>query len=74
MIGLRALGEHAMLRVALYRDILRTEHLAPGDNTIALLIDCPHDRAWIYVDLKHIKMPDGKASAYVFKGVTCYLL
>ncbi|MFQ5410025.1 MAG: hypothetical protein ACE5FI_16580 [Anaerolineales bacterium] len=72
--GLHALGENAMVRVALFRDVLRTEHLQPGDNTLALLIDCPRDRAWIYVDLKHIKMPSGKASAYIFKGVTCYLL
>ncbi len=74
VVGLRALGENAVVRIALYRDVLRTEHLHPGDNTIALLIDCPRDRAWIYVDLKHVKMADGKASAYAFKGVTCYLL
>ena len=74
VVGLRALGENAAVRVALYRDVLRTEHLHAGDNTLALLIDCPRDRAWIYVDLKHVKMPDGKASAYAFKGVTCYLL
>lgn len=74
VIGLRALGENAMTRIALYRDVLRTEHLRVGDNTLALLIDCPRDRAWIYIDLKHVKMPNGKASAFAFKGVTAYLL
>ena len=74
VVGLHALGEHAMVRAALYRNILRTEHLRPGDNTLAVLIDCPYDRAWIYLDLKHVKMPDGKASAFAFKGVTGYLL
>ena len=74
VIGLRALGENAMVRIALYRDVLRTEHLRVGDNTLALLIDCPRDRAWIYIDLKHVKMPNGKASAFAFKGVTAYLL
>ena len=74
VIGLHAFGEHALVRVALYRSVLRTDHLRPGDNTLAVLIDCPHDRAWIYLDLKHVKMPDGKASAFGFKGVTGYLL
>jgi hypothetical protein len=74
VIGLHALGENAMVRIALYRNILRTEHLKAGDNTLAVLIDCPYDRAWIYLDLKHVKMPDGKASAFGFKGVTGYLL
>ena len=74
VIHAHALGENAVLRVALYRDVLRTEHLRPGANTLALLIDCPRDRAWIYVDLKHVQMPNGKASAIAFKGVTGYLL
>ena len=74
VIGLHALGENAMVRLALYRNLLRTEHLRPGANTLAVLIDCPYDRAWIYLDLKHVKMPDGKASAFGFKGVTGYLL
>ena len=74
VIGLHALGENAMVRLALYRNLLRTEHLRPGANTLAVLIDCPYDRSWIYLDLKHVKMPDGKASAFGFKGVTGYLL
>ena len=69
------IGKGAMdAGIALYHDVLRTEHLRVGDNTLALLIDCPYDRAWIYIDLKHVKMPNGKASAFAFKGVTAYLL
>ncbi len=74
ILGLHALGENAVARIALYRSILRTDHLRPGDNTIAVLIDCPYDRAWIYLDLKHVKTPEGKASAFGFKGATGYLL
>ena len=74
MIDLQALGENAVARLALSRTILRTEHLHPGDNTLSVLIDCPYDRAWIYLDIKHVQTPEGKASAFGFKRVTGYLL
>jgi hypothetical protein len=74
VIELHALGENAMVRLAVSRKILRTEHLRPGDNTISVLIDCPYDRAWVYLDIKHVKTSDGKASAFGFKGVMGYLL
>jgi hypothetical protein len=74
MIDLHALGENAVARLALSRTILRTEHLHPGDNTLSVLIDCPYDRAWLYLDIKHIQTPEGKASAFGFKRVTGYLL
>lgn len=73
MIDLHALGENAVARLALSRNILRTEHLHLGDNTLSVLVDCP-DRAWIYLDIKHIQTPEGKASAFGFKRVTGYLL
>lgn len=74
VLGLHALGENAVARIAAYRNVLRTDHLRPGDNTIAVLIDCPYDRAWIYLDVKHVKTPEGKASAFGFKGAMGYLL
>ncbi len=74
VVGLHALGDNAVARIALYRNVLRTDHLRPGDNTLAALIDCPYDRAWIYLDIKHVQTPEGKASAFAFKGVTGYLL
>lgn len=73
-VSLHALGEHALVRLALNRRILRTEHLQAGDNTLWELVDGPGDRAWVYLDLKHVKMPDGRASAYAFKSATGYLL
>jgi hypothetical protein len=60
--------------MALSCTVLRTEHLHLGDNTINILVDCPYDRAWIYLDIKHVQMPKGKASAFGFKRVTGYLL
>ena len=74
MIDLHALGENAVARLALSRTILRTEHLRFGDNTLSVLVDCPYDRAWIYLDIKHVQTPEGKASAFGFKRVTGYLL
>jgi hypothetical protein len=74
LIELHALGENAVARLALSRTILRTEHLRPGDNTLSVLVDCPYDRAWIFLDIKHIQTPEGKASAFGFKSVTGYLL
>jgi hypothetical protein len=74
VIELHALGENAVARLALSRTILRTEHLRLGDNTLSLLLDCPYDRAWIYLDIKHVQTPEGKASAFGFKRVTGYLL
>ncbi len=74
VIELHALGENAMARLAVSRKILRTEQLRPGDNTISVLLDCPYDRAWVYLDIKHIKTPEGKASAFGFKSVTGYML
>jgi len=74
VINLHALGENAVARLALSRSILRTEHLRPGDNTLTVLIDYPYDRAWIYLDIKHVKTSDGKGSAFGFKRVTGYLL
>lgn len=73
-IDLHALGEYAVARIALDRQVLRTDHLQPGDNTVSVLIDCPYDRAWIYVDVKHVQTEDGRASAFGFKKVTGYLL
>jgi hypothetical protein len=73
-IELHAFGENAVARLALSRSILRTEHLRLGDNTLSVLVDCPYDRAWIYLDLKHVQTPEGKASAFGFKSVTGYLL
>jgi hypothetical protein len=73
-IELHAFGENAVARLALARNILRTEHLHPGDNTLTVLIDCPYDRAWIYLDIKHVQTLEGKASAFSFKRVTGYLL
>jgi hypothetical protein len=74
MIDLHALGENAVARLALSRTILRTEHLRLGDNTLSVLVDCPYDRAWIYLDIKHIQTPEGKAAAFGFKRVMGYLL
>ena len=74
VIELHALGENAVARLALARTILRTEHLRLGDNSLSVLVDCPYDRAWIYLDIKHIQTPEGKASAFGFKSVTGYLL
>src|SRR6476620_6300904 len=73
-IDLHALGENAVARLALSRTILRTEHLHPGDNTLSLLVECPYDRAWILLDIKHVQTREGKASAFGFKSVTAYLL
>jgi hypothetical protein len=73
-IELHALSENAVARLALSRSILRTEHLRLGDNTLNVLLDCPYDRAWIYLDIKHVQTPEGKASAFGFKRVTGYLL
>ena len=73
-VDLHALGENAVARLALSHTIMRTEHLRLGDNTLSVLVDCPYDRAWIYLDLKHIQTPEGKASAFGFKRVTGYLL
>src|SRR5512134_795349 len=39
VMGLHALGESAAVRIALYRNILRTDRLRPGDNTLAIVID-----------------------------------
>jgi hypothetical protein len=74
MIDLHALCENAVARLALSRTILRTEHLHPGDNTLSVLVDCPYDRAWIFLDIKHVQTPQGQASAFGFKSVTAYLL
>jgi hypothetical protein len=74
VIELHALGENAVVRLALARTILRTEHLRPGDNTLSILLDCSYDRAWMYLDIKHVQTPEGKASAFGFKRVTGYLL
>ena len=73
-IELHAFGENAVARLALSRNVMRTEHLHPGDNTLNVFIDCPYDRAWIYLDIKHVQTPEGKASAFGFKRVTGYLL
>ena len=73
-IELHAFGENAVARLALSRNVIRTEHLQPGDNMLTVLIDCPYDRAWIYLDIKHVQTPEGKASAFGFKRVTGYLL
>jgi hypothetical protein len=74
VIDLHALGENAVARLALSRTILRTEHLKFGDNPLSVLVDIPYDRAWVYLDVKHVQTPDGKASAFGFKRVTGYLL
>jgi hypothetical protein len=73
-IELHALGENAVARLSLSRTVLRTEHLRLGDNILNILVDCPYDRAWIYLDIKHVQTPEGKASAFGFKRVTGYLL
>jgi hypothetical protein len=74
MIELHALGENAVARLALSRTILRTEYLHVGDNILSVLVDCPYERAWIYLDIKHVQTPEGKASAFGFKSVTGYLV
>ena len=73
-IELHAFGENAVARLAVARNILRTEHLHLGDNILNVLVDCSYDRAWIYLDIKHIQTPEGKASAFGFKRVIGYLL
>ncbi len=74
VIDVHALGENAVVHLALSRTILRTEHLSLGDNTLSVLIDIPYDQAWIYFDIKHIQTPEGKASAFGFKSVIGYFL
>jgi hypothetical protein len=74
VLELHALGENAVARLALSRTILRTEHLRLGENTLSTLIDIPYDRAWVFLDVKHVQTADGKASAFGFKRVTGYLL
>jgi len=70
---LHSLGENAVVRVALNRSVIRTEQLAVGDCTVAVLVESPSDQAWSYIDLKHIQTPEGKASAFTFKSVLGYL-
>jgi len=73
-IELHALGENAVVRVAVNRKVVQTEHLQLGDNSVIVLVDYPDDRAWVYVDVKHVKAENGKASAFGFKRLTGYLL
>jgi hypothetical protein len=73
-IELHAFGENAVARLALSRTILRTEHLHLGDNVLNVLVDCPYDRAWIYLDIKHVQTPKGEYSAFGFKSVTGYMV
>ena len=73
-IELHALGENAVVRIAVDRKVVQTEHLKLGDNSVSVLVDYPQDRSWLYVDVKHIKAKNGKASAFGFKKVTGYLL
>lgn len=73
-IELHALGDNAVVRIAVDRKIVQTEHLRKGDNSISVMVNCPYDRAWIYLDIKHVKAENGKASAFGFKSVTGYLL
>ncbi|MBI3913604.1 MAG: hypothetical protein HY327_05395 [Chloroflexi bacterium] len=74
VMTLRALGEHAMVRVGVNRQIVRTDHLTHGENRISILLDCPVAGEWTFVDLKHIQLPNGKASAVAFQETRVYLI